>query len=502
MLYRGRKRARRTARTARSALERLSRRRNQPPDALSDALLRLRRAIDEQRLEDLPLAWFRVDEAKAAAVWYSVSETPAHEAVLPEEQALAEHAWRLATGRAPIASALLAAEPGPLPMVHYRLLVAHLPAWTALGGRRAAEAIRLAYGLMKRAPDVLSPYGRWLLATAVCRAARDVEEEARQTERFRLVTADHHGADGALMAFCGGGEFELPLPLAVGDILDLRDIPTTQEAFKRDAPKDIARLFMSLTEGSRRVFMRSYLRREQAYANGYPWSKPPWVASEGWVFVRQKVVVPAFFIDRRPVSNGQFYEFTRRHAEWRPSHASRFATERGAYLTGWLGDRPPWSNVVSPVTGVGYQACRAYVAATGKQLPSEAQWVLAMLGGEPPEPRLAAPEERPGLSAEEMSSHVRRAAERGLALPLAERLHDFDGELPLLPWDFTRVLVNPLGPPSGSAHLWRGPITRGRLPDTAGDPNLTFRGVLPASLLWTGSESAVPASPPFEKDEA
>lgn len=443
------------------------------PDPLGDALIRLRRTVDEGRWEDLPLAWFRVDEAKAAAAWYDVGHEPPP-AVLPEEQALAE---RLARG---------AGSDDGQAMVRYRLLVAQLPALVAAGGRRASEALRTGYELMARAPDVLSPYGRWLLAAAVCRAARDHEELARQTERFRMVTADHRATDGASMAFVPGGEFRLPLPLAVTDLLDLPGMPTRQEALKRDAPRHITRAFLGLTERSRRIFLRAFMRREAAYHNGYPWRKPPWLASEGIVFVRVPVILPAFFIDRRPVDQAMFAAFVAAQALWRPSQAPPYAVDRASYLRDWRDDRPPADALSEPVTSVSYQACRAYLAAAGKLLPTEAQWVWALLGPDVPETRQAGPETRPTMTSDDRGLPVRKAAERGLHLLLPERVYDFDGCCPLLPWDPDRVLSDPHGPATGAAHVWRSPSARGRVSDRAGEPALTFRGVVPASRLWAG----------------
>ncbi|NUQ01540.1 MAG: hypothetical protein HUU35_16975, partial [Armatimonadetes bacterium] len=91
-------------------------------DALVDALLDLRRVVEAARLEDLPLAWFRVDEAKASAAWYDPAREPAYAAVLPEEQALAEKLHRTLTGRPVTAASLIRPSHDPLPMVRFRLL--------------------------------------------------------------------------------------------------------------------------------------------------------------------------------------------------------------------------------------------------------------------------------------------------------------------------------------------------------------------------------------------
>lgn len=452
-------------------------------DALMDSLLRLRQTIEEGRVADLALAWFRVDEAKAAAVWYDCSREPVHAAVLPEEEALAERLWQQITGAAPTPAALLRPAEDSLPMVRYRLLVARLPAWCGFGGRRAAEAIAAAYALMARAPDVLSPYGRWLLARAVCLAARDQEELARQTERFRVVTSDHRAADGASMAFISGGEYELPLPVSVTEVLDWPNMPTHTEALKREAPPEVRRFILRLTPRGRRLFLRAFERREQAYRNGYPWRKPPWLSSEGTVFVRSVVQLPAFFIDRRPVTNRMFQEFVHTQTMWLPSRVNRYAVDRDTYLPTWTGDVPARGTAAEPVTGVSYQACRAYTYTYGKRLPAEAQWLYALIGPDVPETRYVGGEGRPSMSGEERAIYGRRAAERGLHILLPERLADLDGTYRFLADDSGQV-VQQVGRGAAGTHIWRTPTARGRVPDLAGDANLTFRGVIPAGRLW------------------
>ncbi len=453
-------------------------------DALEQALLELRQVVEQRRLEQLAFAWFKVDEAKAAAVWYDPNLEPAFPSVLPEEAALAAKLYGEASGRGVAPAALLRPVGEPLPMVRYRLLVERLPVLCAAGGRRAAEAVRVAYELMRTSSDVLSPYGRWLLARAVCQAARDREELERQTERFWVVTGDHRADDGASMMFVGGGEFDLPLPVSLTDVLDQPGMPTRLEALKRqDGPREIQGFFMRLTPRSQRQFMRAFDKRQEAYRHGYPWRKPPWLASEGHVFVRTRTHLPAFFIDRRPVTNEMFQEFAYQHRLWLPSRVSPYATYRDTYLPTWTGDAYARGTAAEPVTGVSYQACRAYVAACGKQLPTEAQWVYALIGPEVPETRQLGAESRPSMSDEERLVHGERAARLGLHLLLPERVYDFDGTCTVRVCP-DRIRWNPRGPGYGPAHVWRTPSARGRVPDLAGDANLTFRGVVSASRVW------------------
>lgn len=483
--WRRRRRIALASRAGVEAAQRLAQPAAPTTDPLPEALLRLRRVVDELRLSDLALAWYRVDEAKAAAAGYSLATAPVYPAVLPEEQALAERLYRQVTGRQADLAELSAPADDPLPMVRYRLLVAALPVAVAQGGTTARLAVGAAYPLLHQAPDLLSPYGCWLLAQSVCLAARDREEAARQAERFRLVTTDQRGADGSVMVFVSGGEFRLPVPMPLTRLLDLPGMPTRIEVFKRDAPPEVTRIFLGLTPRSRQLFLRAFARREEAYLNGRPWLKPPSLTSEGTVFCLARAVVPAFFVDREPISNERFAEFTRLRSMWLPSRVPRHAVDRDTYLPHWSQDQPPRAMRGAPVTGVSYQAARGYVAAYGKHLPSEAQWLLAMVGAEVPETRQLAADSRPTMTPEERGSYAKRAAERGIELTLPERVYDFDGCCPMLPYDPERVLYDPRGPLNGLGHLWRSPTARGRVPDPAGDANLTFRGVLPASAVWT-----------------
>lgn len=453
-------------------------------DALYDGLLRLRKTVEEARDDELALAWFRVDEAKASAVWYDCTKEPAQPAVLPEEVALAERLLHRVTGQAPAAAQLIRPNRDPLPMVRYRLLAARLPAWCALGGRRACEAVAAAYDLMERSPDVLSPYGRWLLARSICQSARDDEELARQTERFRMVTADYRSQDGGSMAFVSGGEYEMPLPISITEVLDWPSMPTRTDALKRDAPPEVRRFILGLTTRGRQVFLRAFQRREEAYRNGYPWRQPPWVPSEGHVFLRTPVSVPAFFIDRRPVTNGMFQEFVHTQRMWLPSKVKPYAVDRDTYLQSWKGDVPAWGTAADPVTGVSYQAARAYTNSYGKRLPSESQWLFALIGPDVPESRYYPEGARPSMSGEERAIYGRRAAEHGLHIILPERLTDFDGSFLLTTTDGGKIVHETSGRGGGGGHIWRTPTARGRVPDLAGDANLTFRGVIPAGRLW------------------
>jgi formylglycine-generating enzyme required for sulfatase activity len=86
------------------------------------------------------------------------------------------------------------------------------------------------------------------------------------------------------------------------------------------------------------------------------------------------VTVAPFELDRRPVTNAQYLEFVRAHAEWRRSRVSRLYAD-ASYLRHWRGDlelgeqAPPQS----PVVHVSWHAAR---------LPTVAEWELVAAADE------------------------------------------------------------------------------------------------------------------------
>ncbi|MGV8942420.1 MAG: formylglycine-generating enzyme family protein [Lysobacter sp.] len=87
---------------------------------------------------------------------------------------------------------------------------------------------------------------------------------------------------------------------------------------------------------------------------------------------RHRLQIPAFFIDRTPVTNSQFHEFLEASG-WRPGDTHNF-------LRHWVDGAPPlgWEN--KPVTWVAIEDARAYAAWAGKRLPREWEWQYAAQG--------------------------------------------------------------------------------------------------------------------------
>jgi len=96
-----------------------------------------------------------------------------------------------------------------------------------------------------------------------------------------------------------------------------------------------------------------------------------------------QVHVPAFRLDRAPVTNEQFLEFVRSHPVWRRDRvASLFAD--GEYLSHWTGPDQLGAGALAhqPVTRVSWYAARSYCAAVGARLPTWNEWELASAADE------------------------------------------------------------------------------------------------------------------------
>ncbi len=88
-----------------------------------------------------------------------------------------------------------------------------------------------------------------------------------------------------------------------------------------------------------------------------------------------RIPVPAFAIDRYPVTREEFAAFLREHPEWRRSRAPRALVGAG-YLASWRDDLDFGSgaDAARPVTEVSRPAAEAYCAAQGQRLPTADEW--------------------------------------------------------------------------------------------------------------------------------
>lgn len=96
-----------------------------------------------------------------------------------------------------------------------------------------------------------------------------------------------------------------------------------------------------------------------------------------------EISVPAFGLDRLPVTNGDFLDFVRAHPKWRRDRVSRlFADVR--YLEHWSLPQVLGADAHSrqPVVNVSWFAAEAYCEAQDKRLPTETQWEFAAAASE------------------------------------------------------------------------------------------------------------------------
>lgn len=89
--------------------------------------------------------------------------------------------------------------------------------------------------------------------------------------------------------------------------------------------------------------------------------------------------IPAFRLDAFPVTNGQFLDFVRQHAEWRRSRIKPLFADR-EYLAKWRSDLElsDAGAAAEPVTNVSWFAAEAYCEAQGLRLPTTEQWEYAL----------------------------------------------------------------------------------------------------------------------------
>ena len=96
----------------------------------------------------------------------------------------------------------------------------------------------------------------------------------------------------------------------------------------------------------------------------------------------ERVAVPAFRLDVRPVTNAEFLVFVRANPKWQRSHVSPLFADPG-YLGDWAGDLAlgPQAPAAAPVVRVSWFAARAFATWAGKRLPATAEWERAAAAG-------------------------------------------------------------------------------------------------------------------------
>lgn len=207
---------------------------------------------------------------------------------------------------------------------------------------------------------------------------------------------------------------------------------------------------------------------------------------------RHNVQLDAFFLDRTPVTNSQFFEFTRRFSHREPSEApaqrdqpwteidlrTRYGEDKN--LAHWIDGGVPGGLENHPVTNVTWYDAVAYCQWKGKRLPTEAEWEhAARAGGNPifPWGDAAADPSRANYSA----SGLGTTSPAGSYPPNGYGLYDMAGNV----WEFTADESAPY--PSKNAI---NPVAGGKLFSTGID----FLGVTTRRVIRGGSWGGAPVN--------
>lgn len=95
---------------------------------------------------------------------------------------------------------------------------------------------------------------------------------------------------------------------------------------------------------------------------------------------KHTVTLQAFYLDKFPVTNAQFFAFTQAHPSFKPSKVLA-SLGNGNYLKHWTDGQIPKGFENHPVVNIFWNAARDYCAWQGKRLPAEAEWEHAARGG-------------------------------------------------------------------------------------------------------------------------
>lgn len=88
----------------------------------------------------------------------------------------------------------------------------------------------------------------------------------------------------------------------------------------------------------------------------------------------KQVAVPAFHLDRTPVTNEQFSRFVQRHPSWQRDRVTRLFADED-YLAHWQTPTEPGRAIRNqPVVRVSWFAASAYCEARGARLPTWHEW--------------------------------------------------------------------------------------------------------------------------------
>jgi sulfatase modifying factor 1 len=197
------------------------------------------------------------------------------------------------------------------------------------------------------------------------------------------------------------------------------------------------------------------------------------------------IEVGAFELDRVPVTNGEFAAFVRGHPQWRRDRVAHVFADNG-YLTHWADpiELGPAADADQPVTHVSWFAAKAYCAARGQRLPTEAEWEFASAAGE----KGADGSAESGLRQRTLAWYSRPAGGRlervGRGTPNYWGVFDLNGLVWEWVLDFNSTLVSGDSRTAASADRMQfcgaGALASGDKQDYASFMRLAFRGSLEA----------------------
>lgn len=155
------------------------------------------------------------------------------------------------------------------------------------------------------------------------------------------------------------------------------------------------------------------------------------------------VAVSAFELDRLPVTNADFVAFVRAAPRWRRDRIARVFAD-GGYLAYWAGpvELGPDVQPDQPVTQMSWFAAKAYCAAQGNRLPTEAEWELAASASEASPDGATDPGFRERILAWYSRPSPRRLPVVGHGEPNYWGIHDLHGLVWEWVLDFNSTLVS------------------------------------------------------------
>jgi sulfatase modifying factor 1 len=197
------------------------------------------------------------------------------------------------------------------------------------------------------------------------------------------------------------------------------------------------------------------------------------------------VPVRAFELDRLPVTNTDFVAFVRAVPSWRRDRIARVFADEG-YLAHWAGpvELGPDAQPDQPVTQVSWFAAKAYCAAQGNRLPTEAEWELAASASEASPDGATDPGFRERVLAWYSRPSPRRLSVVGQRQPNYWGIHDLHGLVWEWVLDYNSTLLSDDSRTGKAADRLEfcgaGAFAAGDKQDYAGFMRLAFRNSLEA----------------------